>query len=281
MRFLFSFLFALTLCVVANAQKSCCAMPSACTNAFAQLASNSEFQRSHENPLPFSYKSEKGEMVTFATSDATNGNGFLLKATKKSKKYLFVFQEWWGLNDYIKQEAEKMYNDFGGEINVLAIDLYDGKIATTREEAGKLMQASNEQRCENIIKGAMKMVGKKAKVASVGWCFGGGWSLRAALLEGKQAIGCVMYYGMPVKEVETLKKLNCDVLGLFAGKEQWISPAIVAEFETNMHKANKKVTVKSFDAEHAFANPSNPKHDAVATAEAYRLTFAYLKKAFM
>jgi carboxymethylenebutenolidase len=280
MRQIIPFLFALLLSLGLNAQKSCCDVASVCTNQFAQLANDAAFRRSHENPLPFSYKSEKGQMISFATSDGTNANGFLLKATKKSKKYLFVYQEWWGLNDYIKQEAEKMYNEFGGEINVIAVDLYDGKIATTREEAGKLMQGSNEKRCESIIKGAMKFAGKKAKIASIGWCFGGGWSLRSAVLEGKQAVACVIYYGMPVKEVETLKKLNCDVLGLFAGREQWISPAIVAEFEKNMKAADKKVTIKSFDAEHAFANPSNPKHDKLASEEAYTMATDYLKKAF-
>jgi carboxymethylenebutenolidase len=86
-----------------------------------------------------------------------------------------------------------------------------------------------------------------------------------------------MYYGMPEKDTNRLKNLNSDVLGIFAAKEEWISPKVVAEFEANMKKAGKQVTIKSFNAEHAFANPSNPQYDKEATAEAYQLSTDYLK----
>ena len=130
------------------------------------------------------------------------------------------------------------------------------------------------------MKGAIAHAGPKAKIASVGWCFGGSLSLKSALLEGKQAVGCVIYYGMPVQDVEKLKTLQTDVLGIFAGKEEWISPKVVAEFEENMKKAGEKVTIKSFDAQHGFANPSNPVYDQEATAEAYALSTRYLKERF-
>jgi carboxymethylenebutenolidase len=56
-------------------------------------------------------------------------------------------------------------------------------------------------------------VGNKAKVFTIGWCFGGGWSLQTALLGGNQVVGCVMYYGMPEADVNKLKTLHCDVIG--------------------------------------------------------------------
>ena len=93
--------------------------------------------------------------------------------------------------------------------------------------------------------------------------------------EGKQAVGCVMYYGMPEKDVAKLKTLNCDVLGLFAAKEQWISPAVVAQFEKDMATAGKSIKVKSYDADHAFANPSNPIYNKVASEDAYGLAINY------
>ena len=256
--------------------QSCCARVSS-TDAFAALSQQEEFRLSHENPLPFEYKSDLGKMITFPTADGKTANAFLLKAAKKSDKWLIVYQEWWGLNDHIKKQAEVFYNDLK-DVNVLAVDMYDGKIATNREDAGKYMQEAKEERLNSIIEGMSKYVGKKAKIASVGWCFGGGLSLKSALLTGKKAVGCVMYYGMPVKEVTQLKTLNCDVLGLFAGREKWISPEVVADFEKNMKMAEKSLTVKSYDAEHAFANPSNPNFDKAATADAYTLAIAYLKK---
>ncbi len=263
-----------------NAQAQSCCTPQNMAD-YQLLASSKEFKRAHEEPLPFRFVSANGgESVQFDAPDGKKANGWLIKAKKGTKKYLFVYQEWWGLNDYIKQEAEKYYTSLDSNVNVLAIDLYDGMVATTREDAGKYMQAANETRLENIIKGALAFVGKKAKVASVGWCFGGGWSLRSALLSGKQAVGCIMYYGKPVKDVAKLKTLKTVVLGLFAGQEKWISKEVVAQFEKDMTAAGKKVKVKSFDAEHAFANPSNPKYDKAATAEAFALSLAYLKERF-
>lgn len=82
---------------------------------------------------------------------------------------------------------------------------------------------------------------------------------------------------MWVKDVDQLKTLNTDVLGLFAGKEQWISPKVVAEFEANMKLAGKGIQTKIFDAEHAFANPSNPAYDKAATEEAWNMAINYFK----
>jgi carboxymethylenebutenolidase len=241
------------------------------------MASNKAFQRSHKLPKPYHHVSQAGgEMINFTTPDGQSANAFYIKAAKPTNYTLFVFQEWWGLNDHIKREAEHFYKDLGN-VNVLAIDMYDGKIATSREEAGKYMGGANPLRLENIIKGAIAFVGPKTKIATVGWCFGGGLSLKASILAGSQAAACVMYYGMPVKDVDQLKTLHTDVLGLFAGREKFISPAIVTEFEANMKLAGKGIQVKSFDAEHAFANPSNPAFDKAATDEAWKMAIDYFK----
>ncbi len=263
--------------------QSCCqtANKADCGKDDMQLmASTKEFQKAHEAPLPYTHVSMAGgKMIQFKTGDGSMANAFVIKAPKKSNKYLFVYQEWWGLNDYIKKQSEVFYNDLK-DVNVIAIDMYDGKIATTPEDAGKYMSGADPKRLQTIIEGAIAYAGKDAKIASVGWCFGGGLSLKSALLEGKQAVGCVMYYGMPEKDVEKLKTLNCDVLGLFAGREQWISTAVVSQFEKDMATAGKSVKVKSYDAEHAFANPSNPKYDKAAMEDAYSLAINYLKSKF-
>lgn len=83
--------------------------------------------------------------------------------------------------------------------------MYDGKLATDRETAGKYMQEFKQERGDMIIKGALDHMGKKAKVGTVGWCFGGGQSLLTALAAGNQASACVIYYGMPTEDVERLK----------------------------------------------------------------------------
>lgn len=244
-------------------------------NDMSAMAADPHFGRLHANPLPFTYQGA-GEMVKFSTADGQSANGFLLKAKKPSNKWLLVYQEWWGLNDHIKQEAETYYNDLDN-VNVLAVDMYDGKVATQREDAMKYMQAANRDRLQSIMKGAITYAGPKAEIASVGWCFGGMLSLQSAMLAGKQAKGCVMYYGRPEQDVEKLKTLQTDVLGIFGSKDKGITPESVKQFEENMKKAGEKVEVKMYEADHAFANPSNPGFDKEATADAYKRSLSYLK----
>ncbi len=269
------FTLALTTLSYFGFSQSCCSLKK---DDMQLMASTKEFQAAHLSPLPYTHVSTVGgKMIEFKTPDDKTANAYLIKSVKASNKYLFVYQEWWGLNDYIKKQAEVFYGDLK-DVNVIAIDMYDGKVATDPKEAGTLMSGADPKRLQSIIKGALAYAGPKAKIATVGWCFGGGLSLQSAILEGKQAVGCVMYYGMPEKDVEKLKTLKCDVLGLFAGREQWISKAVVEQFEKDMATAGKTVKVKSFDAEHAFANPSNPKFDREASEEAYSLAITYLKE---
>ncbi|MCS6967448.1 MAG: dienelactone hydrolase family protein [Cytophagales bacterium] len=258
-------------------ETSCCHVWDA-HDQFVALASNQSFVNQHQEPDQINFISKAGgKQITFPTPDGQTGRGWWLPAKKKSAHYLFVFHEWWGLNDHIKAEAEKFYNDLP-PVNILCLDLYDGKIATQRQEAAQLMQGLSPQRAEAIVKGAMNYAGPKANIYTIGWCMGGTWSLQAALLAGKQAKGCVIYYGMPEKDVERLKTLHTDVLGIFAGRERWISPQVVEEFAANMQRAGKQLTYKIFDADHAFANPSNPNYAKQAAEEAYALSINYLKE---
>ena len=244
--------------------------------AFAAFADDEEFLAAHKDPIPFHYESEAGESITFDTPDGQKGNALFLKNEENPNNYLFVIHEWYGFNDYIKQTAEKLYNDLGN-VNVMALDLYDGKVADNSKDAGKYMQGVKQERAESIIKGAMEFAGADAKIYTIGWCFGGGWSLQASLLAGEQASGCVIYYGMPIKDVERLKTLNTDVLGIWASQERWINPEVVAEFEDNMKKAGKKLMSNSYDAGHGFSNPSNPVYDPTSSANAYAKTLLFFR----
>lgn len=261
-----------------NAQSHSCCKPGA-TGEFALLADKSDFRASHLAPEPIHFEATAGKMVTFKTGDGKEGSGFLVASEKASLNYLLVFHEWWGLTEHIKRETEELAKTLPG-VNVIAVDLYDGKVATNADDAGKMMQAVNRERAEFIIKGVMDLAGKEAHIQTIGWCFGGGWSLQAALLAGNQSKGCVMYYGMPEKDSERLKNLNGPVLGIFALKDGWINKPMIETFEKQMAELKKPLTVKWYDAEHAFANPSNPKYDKQATEDAHQHAVNFLKGNF-
>jgi len=257
---------------------SCCTKPTTeATTQFAMLGSNKDFQMKHDNPLPFTLQNQAGKMVTFKTPDGKTGNAYEIKAPKKTDNYLLVIHEWWGLNDYIKQEAERLAKELGN-VNVLALDLYDGKVAADREAAVKYVQSVTPERGKAIVNGAIAYAGPDPDIATIGWCFGGSWSLQAAIEAGAKAEAAVIYYGMPERNVEQLKKLKAPVLGIFAKQDGSITPEIVIDFEQKMKQLGKDVTIKMYDAVHAFANPSNPKYDKQATEDAHKLAIAFLKK---
>lgn len=278
--FLFLFLFGLTIDSMAQ-DHSCCSTNSTKSDvSFASFSNDKEFRDIHLTPKDYTLLNAKGEMITFKTKDGKTANAYFVKSPKKSDKYIFVFHEWWGLNDNIKRESDELQKELG-DVNILAIDLYDGKVATNSDDASKFMQAVKQERAMHIINGAIDYVGKDAEVGTLGWCFGGGWSLQSSIMLGKQGKACVMYYGIIENTPETFKNLNAPVLGIFAEKDGWVNPKVVANLESNIKAAGKKITVKSFDADHAFANPSNPKFDKTATAEAKELTIKFFKDHLM
>jgi carboxymethylenebutenolidase len=244
----------------------------------AEWASDPTFQALHPTPLATEYDL-LGSEITFKTNGGADGKAYFVPAKKKSKKWLFVYQEWWGLNDHIRNQADQFHTSLGGSVNVLAIDMYDGKVTADRAEAGALMQGAKEERLESLVKGAQAYAGKSAKIASVGWCFGGGWSLKSAIITAKQTVGCIIYYGMPVRDVEKLKTLKTDVLGIFA-TEEYISKEVIEDFAAKMKDAKKSLNYKIFPGVHGFANPSNPKYDMAGAAEAYKMSVSYLKRKF-
>jgi len=244
--------------------------------AYQLEASTPAFASLHITPKMVDPTDLVGTMISFDAADGNKANAYFIPAKKKSNKWLIVIQEWWGLNNQIKMEADQYFKDLG-DMNVIAVDMYDGKVAATPDSAMKLMRGSDMNRMTAIVQGAIKHAGAKASIYSVGWCFGGMWSLQTAILAGPQAKGSVMYYGRPETNMEKLKSIQCDIIGFFGNKDQSPSPAMVNAFEQNMKDAGKNLSVNRYDAGHGFANPSNPSFNAAAKEDAYAKSIAFLK----
>jgi carboxymethylenebutenolidase len=244
--------------------------------AYQLEASTPAFASMHIAPIKVNPADLLGGMTSFEAADGKPASAYFIPSKKKSKKWLIVIQEWWGLNDHIKLEADKYYAALG-DMNVIAVDMYDGKVAATPDSAMKLMRGADMGRMNAIIQGAIKNAGADASIYSVGWCFGGMWSLQTAILAGPQAKGSVMYYGRPESNMEKLKSIQCDIIGFFGNKDQAPSPAMVNDFENNMRLAGKNLSVNRYEAGHGFANPSNPSFNPTATADAYAKAIAFLQ----
>ena len=172
---------------------------------------------------------------------------------------IVVIHEWWGLNDWVKEQASKL-SDLG--YVALAIDLYRGKVATTPDEAHELMRGVPEDRAKRDLHAAYEFLQsqsnvKKDRIASIGWCMGGGYSLDVALQEPTLRAD-VINYGHLATDVDSLKKINASILGIFGGKDRGITPDDVKKFEQTLKQQGKKVEIVIYpDAGHAFENPNN------------------------
>ena len=244
--------------------------------AYQLEAGTPAFAGMHPSPIVVNPENLLGKMMSFDAADGKPANAYFIAAKKKTNKYLIVIQEWWGLNENIKMEADKYYTDLG-DVNVIAVDMYDGKVAATPDSAMKLMRGADMGRMTAIMQGAIKYAGSKASIYSVGWCFGGMWSLQTAILAGPQAKGSVMYYGRPETNMDKLKSIQCDIIGFFGNLDQSPSPTMVNDFEKNMKEAGKNLSVNRYQAGHGFANPSNPSYNAAAKEDSYAKAIAFFK----
>jgi carboxymethylenebutenolidase len=278
--FLFLFLIMLPSVSFLNSnnpfQKKIACCGKSATEQFAAFGSIEAFVKSHPNPMPLKGKVFEGKDIHFTGTDGKEAHGYEFQTKVKSNKFLFVLHDYFGLGDYAKTESEKLFHDLK-DVNVIALDLYDNKSTLNRDTAAMYMQRVSSDRAFAIINGAIKMVGDDAKIGTIGWCFGGGWSLQTAIAAGTHTEACVVYYGMPEKDLNKLKSLHSDVLGIFADKDQWINKKVVDGFTADMISAGKTLTIKHYNADHGFGNPTTAQHDAVAAKDAYQNAVQYLR----
>ncbi len=270
--FTISFLISSLSIIYAQDQIPVCGTPN---GEFVKLADDEAFVNSHELPTPIQEYQGQGKMEEFPVPDQDKGNAYVVR-NPNSKIWLLIFQEWWGLNDHVKREADRYFDELGN-VNVMAIDLYDGKVADNREDARNYMQAAKEDRIKELIKAGMNHAGTTSEFYTLGWCFGGGWSLKAAIIAGRSSSKCVIYYGWPETDPNKLQNLNAEVLGFFGSQDQGISMELVERFRQGMKQASKNLEVQIYDAGHAFANPSQPSYDEPAAQDAFMRTLEFFR----
>jgi carboxymethylenebutenolidase len=229
-------------------------------SAFAAFAADSK---------PVSYKS--GDDTVQAVLYTPSGKGPF--------PALIVIHEYWGLNDWVKEQASKLADE-GYE--ALAIDLYRGKVATTPDEAHELMRGVPDDRAKRDLHAGFEFLQsqpnvKKNRIGAIGWCMGGGYALDGALQEPTLAAD-VINYGHLATDPDALKKINAPILGLFGGQDRGITPDDVHKFEAAMKQLGKKVQIKIYDdAGHAFENPNNKEgYRSADAADAWKRTVNFL-----
>lgn len=215
------------------------------------------------------------ETVSITTKGGKKTSAALARPGRKAPAVLLI-HEWWGLNDQIKSVAAELAEQ--GYL-ALACDLYKGQVTTDAGKAGALMEAVNAGEATDIMTSWIDWLRRSpdcnGKVATMGWCMGGGMSLMASIAAPVDAT--IVYYGNVAQPANRLAKLKGPLQGHFAEKDGWIDHAMVDPFAAALKKLGKKADLYWYDADHAFANPTGHNFIKKDAALAWSRTLGFLK----
>jgi carboxymethylenebutenolidase len=244
----------------------------------------------HDAPLPTpaattpAAQAVAEERVAYGTVDGQPVYGWLARpasARDRALPGLIVIHEWWGLNDNVRAEARRLAAE--GYVT-LAVDLYSGQTTAEPPAAARLAGelTRNPAPAEANLRQAyayLDDVMRAPKIGTIGWCLGGRWSLRTALLLPDQVDATVIYYGAVMVAEADLARLNMPILGLFAANDRVVPLPTVQAFEETMKRLGKNADIHVYDGtEHAFANPSGTAYQATAAEDAWRRTLSFLDR---
>lgn len=217
-----------------------------------------------------------GQAVTLTLSDGSVVSAHFIEPSSSPAGSVVLIHEWWGLNQQIKNVAERFATE--GYL-VLAVDLFEGKVAQDPNQARSLTKNVNREVATETMVAWIDWVrsnpASNGKVGTVGWCFGGGWSLNASIATAVDAT--VIYYGRCEKTPEETKRLSGPVMGHFATRDKWINQEMVSNFEAAMDASEKSYVNYWYEADHAFANPTSARHDAEDAQLAWNRTLEFLR----
>jgi carboxymethylenebutenolidase len=191
---------------------------------------------------------------------------------------VIMIHEWWGLNDNIRAMANRLAAE---GYMVLAVDLYNGETAASPGVARvKMLQVvENPDRARENLRQAVQFLNITGApgIASLGWCFGGGWSLNTAMLFPGELDAAVVYYGQVTADEEKLAALDAPLLGLFGAADRGITVESVNAFEASLQRLRKQHEIHIYPGVgHAFANPTGNNYNREAAEDAWQRTLQFL-----
>lgn len=239
--------------------------------------------------LPDYVKNENNNSVAFSTGEYAvetetvnyfqNSKGYLARPSADGEfPAVVMIHESLGVNDNIKQMAEKLASH--GYI-VLAVDLYDGKVATTTDEARDIRNSFEQKQWTDNMNSAVRYLEDRfgvESIGSIGWCFGGGQSLNLAL-NNQDIDATVIYYGQLVTDPSELSKISWPVLGIFAGLDTGIPEGTIREFESGLNSLGIENEIIIYPGvKHAFANPSGDRYAPEESKDAWEKTLGFFEE---
>ena len=220
-----------------------------------------------------------GERISFK-SNGSAVDGYLAKPAGRGPAVI-VIQEWWGLVPHIEDVADRFA---AAGFVALAPDLFHGTTAKSPDQAGKLMMSLRIDEAARDLAGAIDCAAALPEVTAptvgtIGFCMGGALSLYAAS-KNREVGACVVFYGGHPNVKPDLPALQAPVLGIYAGKDTFVSPAVVSALDEQLTALGKRHEFHTYpNADHAFFNDARPKvYDVAAAEDAWARTLAFFRK---
>ena len=215
------------------------------------------------------------EVLNFDTANGST-TAYVAAGELNAGKAVIVIQEWWGLNEHIKDIADRYASE---GFTAIAPDLYRGRIAKDPKEASEMMNSLAIEDGLDTIKQAISAARLAYDISHfgiTGYCMGGTFTLRAACeLEGLSA--AAPFYG-DIPEEEVLKKLTVPTIFISGTRDGWITPEKVAGLEDAAERFELPIHSVKYDADHAFFNNTRPDvYDETAAKDAWALVIGFFK----
>ena len=214
--------------------------------------------------------------VSILLSNGKSVFGYFVEPNSTPVGGVVLIHEGLGLNHWMRENARKFANE---GFLALAVDLYEGEVASSAAVANRLRKKVNRKRATETL---MKWIewlrdqpGNNGRIGTVGWCYGGGWSLDASIATPVQAT--VIYYGDCARSSKRTKRLEGPVMGHFATQDEWITQNMVKKFEKSMDRSKKYYENYWYEAKHAFANYNYSVYDAEDARLAWLRTIEFFR----
>lgn len=220
-----------------------------------------------------------GTMVEFTRPDGAKAPGYLAEPERADgAPGVVMFEEWWGLNEQIKETADRLASD---GFRVLVPDLYRGRVADSREEAGHLMGGLNfGDAATEDARGAARYLraGGAKKVGVAGFCMGGALAMIAAMND-PEFDAAVVWYGYPPPEAGDPANIDIPLQGHWAKHDEFFKIEGVDELERKLKAKGAAYEFHRYDAKHAFYNPGGiGNHHPEHAETAWRRSVGFLEK---
>jgi carboxymethylenebutenolidase len=259
--------------------------PPRTTNATVLSGEDNVNSQSRLQNQSVNYYGNASGYLVYSTAANISNNATTQGEVQEQQKLpaVVIIHEWWGLNDNIKDMADELASE--GYV-VLAADLFNGEVATDPNRARELSSSvrdNPEQAIANLQSAVQYLASlpnvNSSRIASLGWCFGGGQSLQLALNSEQNPLAAtVIYYGNLVNDTNELSKIKWPVLGIFGDQDQSIPVESVNAFEQALNKTGVTNEIYIYPGVgHAFANPSD-NYAPKEAADAWKKTLAFLNK---